>query len=189
MPPQAYPYGGAPYGAAPYGAAPYGAYGSGPVPVPGAAAPGVVPPAGTAVPIPPTRDKAPVEVPGDSVARKTSNRKSAETAALAATRRDLVHPDAEEQPRAAGLVVKVSANSRVFVDGKELKGRSTRRQFSLAEPLTPGAAQKCVVRVESVVNGQRVTQRETVLLKAGRMIELTFAIPAKAEDQKVAQAR
>lgn len=177
-----------PYGAAPYGTAPFGAYGSGPAAVPGAAVPGAVPSPATAVPVPPAKDKTPVEVPDDSVAQKIS-RKVSSRGTPAAKRKEIVHPDVDEQPRAAGVIVKAPSSSRVFVDGNEIKGRGMKRQYLTEEPLTPGAAQRVVVSVESTIDGRRVMQRELVQLKPGRLIELTFAIGQPSTEQKVAQVQ
>ena len=124
----------------------------------------------------------------------TQSGRSAGVAVPPARIRDLPHPDLKGHPRISGLQVIVPAGARVTLNGKELAATGKTRTFTPDdEQLMPGIPYKYIVKAEVVHGGQSFSRSETVWLRAGRMMELTFQLPETDEEEdlseKVAKTR
>jgi len=123
----------------------------------------------------------------------TLNSRAASVTVPPARIRDVPHPDLKDHPRISGLQVIAPAGARVTLNGKALAGSGKTRTFTPDEQLMPGIPYKYTVTAEVVHGGQSFSRSETVWLRAGRMMELTFQLPETDEEddlsEKVAKTR
>ncbi len=98
---------------------------------------------------------------------------------------DLPSPQALRSKRALLLNVRVPENAKVFVNGVATSSVGSERQY-MTQNLTPGRVYTYEVKVESMLNGEKVVDTKKVDLAVGdaRTVDFDMAQVASSEPQK-----